>query len=243
MSLRAWIVTIFAATALLALPEQTIGETPDADAEMRALLDAPLLFTKRHSYSGIHIYDTYYKWPPGGGGIYVLENPAAPRDQWRIRPVIDPGTPETLGFGVYDDPELSWDATRILFTFKGEPQGSTSIYEIGIDGRGLRRVSNPECTLECYQGSHGGQHDVYPAYLPDDRIVFLSTRPSGLVPCANSGVAILHVMNPDGSDIAPPSRSTTSTNSIPSSCPTDASSSVAGNTSTRTLSPSNLSGP
>ncbi len=49
--------------------------------------------------------------------------------------------------------------------------------------------------------SLAGQHDITPAYLPDDRIVFLSTRPSGLVPCFNTGVAILHVMNADGSDI------------------------------------------
>ena len=197
-------VCIFVALLFgLFLPDAAPADPPNADVAMRALLDAPLLFTKRHSYSGIHIYDTYYKWPPGGGGIYILKNPAEPRDQWRIRPVIDPDTPETLGFGVYDDPELSWDATKILFTFKGEPHGSTSIYEIGIDGKGLRLVSNPECTLDCYQGRNGGQHDVYPAYLPDDRIVFLSTRPSGLVPCNNTGVAILHVMNPDGSDMHP----------------------------------------
>ncbi len=203
MNLRIWIVGTFLLATILALPGLAPADAPNADAGMRALLDAPLLFTKRHSYSGIHIYDTYYKWPPGGGGIYVLENPSAPRDAWQIRPLIDPDTPETLGFGVYDDPELSWDATKILFTFKGEPDGNTSIYEIGVDGRGLRRVSDPEACLDCYKGSHGGQHDVYPAYLPDDRIVFLSTRPSGLVPCANSGVAILHVMNPDGSDMHP----------------------------------------
>jgi len=166
-------------------------------------LDAPLLFVKRHSYSGIHIYDTYYKWPPGGGGIYVLENPAAPRSQWKIRPVIDPTTPDTLGLGVYTHPELSYDAKRLLFCFKGEPAGSTSIYEIGIDGRGLRRLTDPTPTCDCYKGSHGGQHDLAPAYLPDGRIVFLSTRPSGLVPCANEGVSILHVMNADGSDIHP----------------------------------------
>ncbi len=205
MNLRIWITGTFLICGLLSLADCGRGDeaAANADGEMRLLLDAPLLFTKRHSYSGIHIYDTYYKWPPGGGGIYVLENPSAPRDQWRIRAVIDPGTPETLGFGVYDEPELSWDATRILFTFKGEPEGSTSIYEIGVDGRGLRLVSNPECTLGCYQGRNGGQHDVYPAYLPDDRIVFLSTRPSGLVPCNNTGVAILHVMNADGSDMHP----------------------------------------
>lgn len=173
----------------------------EAGEEMLKLLDAPLLFTRRHSYTGIHIYDTYYKWPPGGGGIYVLENPSAPRSEWKIRPVIDPTTPETLGEGVYTHPELSWDATKLLFCFKGEPTGSTSVYEIGVDGRGLRRLSDPEPTCGVYKGAHGGQHDICPAYLPDGRIVLLSTRPSGLVPCANSGVAILHVMNADGSDL------------------------------------------
>ncbi len=164
-------------------------------------LDAPLLFVKRHSYTGIHIYDTYYKWPPGGGGIYVLENPSAPRAAWKIRPVIDPSTPETLGIGVYSHPELSYDAKRLLFCFKGEPNGSTSIYEIGVDGRGLRRLTDPTPTCACYKGRFGGQHDLAPAYLADGRIVFLSTRSSGLVPCFDSGVAILHVMNADGSDL------------------------------------------
>ena len=73
--------------------------SPEVEARLMGLLDAPLLFTKRHSYSGIHIYDTYYKWPPGGGGIYVLENPSAPRAEWKIRPLIDPTTPGTLGLG------------------------------------------------------------------------------------------------------------------------------------------------
>ena len=186
-----------------AMADGPATEPSPRTSTLTAQLDAPLLFTKRHSYSGIHIYDTYYKWPPGGGGIYVIENPSDPRPKWRIRPIIDPTTPETLGLGVYTDPELSWDAKRLLFCFKGEPAGSTSIYEIGIDGRGLRRLTDPTSHLDIYKGAHGGQHDVTPAYLPDGRIVFLSTRPSGLVPCADSGVAILHVMNADGSDIHP----------------------------------------
>ncbi len=182
------------------------GEGPAAPARksLRSLLDAPLLFTKRHSYTGIHIYDTYYKWPPGGGGIYVCENPSAPAAEWKVRPVIDPTTPGTLGIGVYTHPELSWDAKRLLFCFKGEPNGSTSIYEIGVDGKGLRLLSDPKPCLPSYKGSFGGgMHDIAPCYLPDGRILFTSTRPAGLVPCFNSGVNILHVMNADGSDIHP----------------------------------------
>jgi len=193
------IIAVVAAANALAQP------TPVADADHQLVekLDAPLLFTKRHSYTGIHIYDTFYKWPPGGGGIFVLENPGAPQSEWKIRPVIDSTTPGTLGLGVYTHPELSWGAKKLLFCFKGEPTGSTSIYEIGIDGTGLRRVTDPTSTCDCYKGSFAGQHDLAPAYLPDGRIVFLSTRASGLVPCFNSGVAILHVMNADGSDIHP----------------------------------------
>ncbi len=173
------------------------------EARLLSHLDAPLLFVKRHSYTGIHIYDTFYKWPPGGGGIYVLENPRAPRAEWKIRAVIDPGTPETLGVGVYTHPDISADARTLLFCFKGSPDGSTSIYEIGLDGRGLRRLTDPVPTCADYRGSLTGQHDVAPAYLPDGRIVFLSTRPSGLVPCNNTGVAILHVMEADGSGVHP----------------------------------------
>jgi hypothetical protein len=197
------VVPVLGNDAAMAAEDASRAQDAGVEREFPSLLDAPLLFTKRHSYSGIHIYDTFYKWPPGGGGIYVLENPSAPRSQWRIRPVIDPTTPETLGEGVYDEPNLDWDAEKLLFTFKGEPSGSTAIYEIGIDGYGLRQVSDPSDTCDMYHGSQGGQHDVYPAYLPDGRIVFLSTRPSGLVPCNNTGVAILHVMNADGSDMHP----------------------------------------
>ena len=201
------LIRTVAAFAVLLTAFIALGDPPPPEAQAEkqfcSQLDGPLLFVKRHSYTGIHIYDTYYKWPPGGGGIYVLENPAAPRSDWRIRPVIDPTTPGTLGLGVYSHPELSWDATRLLFCFKGEPQGSTSIYEIGLDGRNLRRITDPRPTCVDYKGSNGGQHDIAPAYLPDGRIVFLSTRPSGLVPCANEGVSILHVMNADGSDMHP----------------------------------------
>ena len=171
--------------------------------ELKNLLDAPLLFVKRHAYHSGHIYDDYYTWHPGGG-IYVIENPSAPLAEQKVRAVIDPTTKETLGVGVYRDPELSYDAKKILFAFKGEEKGGTSIYEIGIDGRGLRRLTDlaTSCTKPFPTRALGnGRHDISPCYLPDGRIVFTSTREGGRVPCFNSEVDTLHVMNADGSDV------------------------------------------
>ncbi len=185
-----------------AAADDSPAERSEQETELLAQLDAPLLFVKRYCYLGIHIYDTYYKWRPGGG-IYVIENPADPPNRQRIRAVIDPATGETLGEGIYSEPEISWDAQRVLFCFKGQADGSTGIYEIGIDGSGLRCLSDPCETCDDYKGSQSGQHDVGPAYLPDGRIVFTSTRFSGLVPCNNTGVDILHVMNADGSGMHP----------------------------------------
>ncbi|MGL4594156.1 MAG: hypothetical protein ACRCUY_05450, partial [Thermoguttaceae bacterium] len=164
------------------------------------LHEAPILFTKQYNYQGLHIYDTFYQWRPGGG-IYVLENPADPPEKHRVRPIIDATTAETLGDGVYFDISLSYDAKKILFSFKGTSTGNSTIYEIGIDGKGLRQITNLDKNGNPYLGNGTGHHDVNPCYLPDDRIVFCSTRYSGLVPCANNGVAIMHVMNNDGSDI------------------------------------------
>jgi hypothetical protein len=169
---------------------------------LRRQLDAPLLFVKRHAYMAGHIYDDYLTWRPGGG-VYVIENPWDEPGQHRVRAVIDASTPETLGEGVYRDPNLSWDAKRIVFAFKGMADGDTSIYEIGVDGTGLRQLTRPhECDLRegtCRIGS--GHHDITPCYLPDGRIVFSSTRPGALVPCFNSGVDTLHVMDADGGNL------------------------------------------
>ena len=202
MNSKTWILTILVGlvTGTCVWQPVVAAEPAAKTPQLTGLLDAPLLFTKRHSYVGIHIYDTFYKWKPGGG-IYVIENPSDPSEKHRVRAVIDPTTPETLGEGIYSDPELSWDGKRLLFCFKGEAAGSTSIYEIGVDGSGLKRLTDPCPCEDDYRGSHGGVHDVSPAYLPDGRIVFTSTRQHGLVPCANEGVDIMHVMNADGADI------------------------------------------
>lgn len=182
--------------SLLLLLTSALG-TPAAP--LREALDAPLLFVKRQPYWAGHIYDDYYTWHPGGG-IYLLENPADPPEKHRVRALIDPTTAATLGVGVYREPDLSWDATRVVFAFKGEANGGTSLYEIGIDGTGLRRLTTPEtaCPVTAcrYAQDFPGHHDIAPCYLPDGRIAFTSTRSRARVPCFNSAVDVLHVLDP-----------------------------------------------
>ena len=167
-----------------------------------SMLDAPLLFVKQHPYFAGHIYDDYITWHPGGG-IYRVENPWALPGDREVRPVVDSSSMESLGEGVYRDPELSWDGRRIVFAFKPEQNGSTSLYEVDVDGRGLMQLTFP-CDCEVLKETRRigeGHHDITPAYLPDGRIVFTSTRQDALVPCFNSGVDTLHVMDADGGNI------------------------------------------
>ena len=125
-------------------------------------LDVPLLFVKRHAYFSGHIYDDYLTWHPGGG-IYIIENPAAPMDQQIVRPIIDPKTQATLGVGVYRDPDLSFDTRELLFAFKGVKEGDTSIFRIGLDGSGLRQILSPPTNGVCRMKTVGllgsGVHD------------------------------------------------------------------------------------
>ena len=170
-----------------------------------AMLDAPMLFVKQHPYYAAHIYDDYYPWHPGGG-IYILDNPHNPAAGAKVRAVIGPETKPTLGGGVYRDAEVHWDAQRVLFAYKDAAGGNTSIYEISLTNRKLRRLTDPakdmaDGTLCASASNLAGHHDITPAYLGDDRIAFTSTRARGLVPCFNSTVDTLHVMNADGSGI------------------------------------------
>ena len=91
------------------------------------------------------------------------------------------------------DVDLHFDADRLLFSSIGT-RGRWHIFEVGIDGKGLRQV-----TPDLYDDV-----DNYDAcYLPDGRIIFSSTRTFAAVPCVNGStrVANLFIMNPDGGGV------------------------------------------
>jgi len=93
--------------------------------------------------------------------------------------------------GYVGEPELSFDGSHVIFCRRGQDDPWWHLFRINVDGSGLRQLT------------FGPYHDVGPAYLPDGRIVFASSR-LGIrdeyhgYPCTG-----LNVMNPDGSDIHP----------------------------------------
>lgn len=103
---------------------------------------------------------------------------------------------ETLT-GVIRDPEISFDAKSILFSYRKDSADDYHIYEIGVDGKGMRQIT-----------SGSGLSDIDPLYLPDGGILFSSTREPKYCMCNRHIMANLYRMKPDGSQITQLGRST-----------------------------------
>ncbi|MBM4038284.1 MAG: hypothetical protein FJ290_07210 [Planctomycetes bacterium] len=145
-----------------------------------------LVVAKRLTTNTSHIYTIYYDGSDrykAGSGVFVL-SPVRPEGK------LTNLTPELKSDGIYRDPDVSWDGSKLLFAYKADRPTATSIYEVGADGKGLRQVTK------------GLYDDVDPCYLPDDRIAFISTRTERVTLCHNAfTVSNLFTVNGDGSDI------------------------------------------
>jgi len=189
-------------------PEE-IQQAEDALARLRrqAMLDHPLLrfdkllFVKRITNSAGHIYEDHYGGRTMGGNLCVL-SPVAPEGKvTEIAPQLAGGL-----FGRFD---LSFDAKRVVFAYRKDTKTNYRIYEIGIDGKGLRQLTfespdEPKVST-CYGGKGGrlgrGYDDIDPCYLPSGKIVFASTRTQRVVFCLGTSVTTLHVMDGDGGNL------------------------------------------
>lgn len=225
------------AREVASLPEDAAAETvrnlylAARSAGRQLLLGDPLLdfdavlFAKSVPSGFTHMSDQYYGWwSRPGGGIFVLEGLKS--DAPRVRCLT-----EGMAQGSFLRPELSYDGTRVLFAYCAyypEVAGLGNkldkdaipedafyhVYEVGIDGTGLRKLTS-------------GRYDDFDArYLPDGRVVLLSTRrgtwvqtglgsaqasllgtlPDAFVRCGGDAyrpvsVYTLHVMGPDGEDL------------------------------------------
>jgi formylglycine-generating enzyme required for sulfatase activity len=88
---------------------------------------------------------------------------------------------------------LHWSATRFIFAQSDET--NYKIFEMNIDGTGLRQISQTPDDVDCFE----------PCYLPDGRIIVNSNAPYQSVPCwhgfQDKFVANLYVMDADGSNM------------------------------------------
>jgi len=89
------------------------------------------------------------------------------RPDGKLRTLYRPAAGEFVG-----ETDLHYDAEKLLFTMPKGP--AWQIFEIGTDGGGLRQVS---------RGEHPDVDNFDACYLPDDRIVFVSTASYTAVPC------------------------------------------------------------
>ena len=87
------------------------------------------------------------------------------------------------------DPQLDYDARKILFSYRKGGQAYYHLYEINIDGSGLRQITD------------GPFDDIEPTYLPDGDLVFCSSRCKRMVQCWFVRVATIHRCHADGGDI------------------------------------------
>jgi len=88
--------------------------------------------------------------------------------------------------------DLHYDADKLLFTM---PNGKTwQIHEVRTDGTGLRQVS---------QGEHPDVDNFDACYLPDGRIVYVSTASYTAVPCWHGveRACNIYLMDADGSNV------------------------------------------
>ena len=89
------------------------------------------------------------------------------------------------------DPQVSYDGSKILFSYRKGGTENYLLYEINTDGTGLKQLTT------------GNYDDFEPTYLPSGEIVFVSTRCRRWVNCWLTQVAIMHRCDADGRNIRP----------------------------------------
>lgn len=111
---------------------------------------------------------------------------------YKLAPIAPDGivTPITNFTGAsISDPAVSYDGKRILFSMRPPGGSNRNIYEINADGTGLRQVTS------------GGGHDYDPLYLPDDRILFTSSRDAEMDEYNHSPAEHLYACDADGGNM------------------------------------------
>jgi len=170
-----------------------------------------IVFVKRLTYSANHYYTEFInsRWTPGGA-LCILDLKTG-----KVTELAG-----ELKGGVFERFDVSWDAKRIVFAWKCESQKGYRIYEINVDGTGLRQLTFPQKDeaelVRKYRARahyHHGTDDMHPCYLPNGEIVFISTRCQYGILCDGPDdftTTVLYRMDADGKNMRKLSNSSVS---------------------------------
>ena len=206
------LMAVLAAAAAHAAPFTITANCAQDPVTAEELGFEELVYVKRKPYSSDHYYtdidngtspDRFL--PQNGIYIFNLRTRAE-------RPVVTaadmPG-----GRGLIGKISLSFDARKVLFDFRQSPADGFRIWEVDVDGGGLRQVTFPppnEAQKVARWGRPWHTDDIHPCPLPDGGIIFSSTRCEHTVLCGGSAhlvAPVLHRIRADGSGIEQLSRS------------------------------------
>jgi hypothetical protein len=177
-----------------------------------ALLDFDeIVFVRRYTYNSNHYYTEFINstWKPGGN-LCILSLKAG-----AVRELVP-----QLKNGVFERFDLSFDAKKVVFAWKCAPQEGYRIYEVNIDGTGLRQLTFPpkdekdiQKRYRVFDHYHHGTDDMHPCYLPDGGITFISTRCQYGILCDapdDFTTTVLYRMDADGRNMQKLSNSSVS---------------------------------
>ncbi|MHC4657117.1 MAG: TolB family protein, partial [Planctomycetota bacterium] len=160
----------------------------------QALIDNPLvsgrpiLFVMRRQYKSDHhntatMFQTgeiNTKSFQGGGALKTIDF----AEGGKITTLIESSE------GLIRDPEVHFNGEKIIFSMRNNIRDDYHIYEINADGTGLKQLT-----------SAPGVADFDPLYMPDDTIVFSSTREPKYCMCNRHIMGNLFRMDTDGANI------------------------------------------
>ncbi len=137
------------------------------------------------------------------GGRLMLRAPDG-----RLRELVSPDT-------LFDvaDPAVSFDARQIVFAGTPHPDSGWRLYQVGVDGRGLRALTRSAPSFDC-AGRPRRFDDFDPCWIDERRLCFASTRFPLTAQYADVPVSNLYVLDlpRDGSAPPPPRRITSERN-------------------------------
>ncbi len=150
--------------------------------------DQPLVFVVRHQYKKDH-HNTATMFQTGEVNTLSFEGGGAMKtidfgSGGEVKTLID------LSEGIIRDPEVYFNGEKIIFSMRHNIEDDFHIYEINADGTGLSQLTGA-----------AGVTDIDPLYLPDDSIVFSSTREPKFCMCNKHIMANLFRMESAGANI------------------------------------------